>query len=402
MRPTLAPILSALLVLAPLSRAQVYEDPGPHAAGWRDVVLVLPGLDPAARIFYPATVAGEDAPADPSQGPYPLLGHVHGQSFTPGSYDQLHQHFASWGYVVCSIGPLAGGSHAPPAAAQKLADALHWMDAESDDPTSFLFDMVSDHPWTATGHSLGGAAMQEIVAIEPKVRAIVAMEPLYLPLSAAELEAFDGATLSIGASEDGPVPPAEHAYPFFVSATPLGRSVYTEIIGGSHYGSIDWDYTGGADPLSHDEQHRLHRKTMTAFLQAEIVGDENAYAAILGHGMDGEPIVRESGCQEPPLWALEHMSTPGTFVVGLGARPSERFALAWSPNPASIDTSFGLLGLDPGSTAIGAQGFLNAEGWIGAQQAIPVSASGTTIYVQGLVVHTDGAVLSESVAVVLP
>ncbi|MCZ6598861.1 MAG: hypothetical protein O7B99_14580, partial [Planctomycetota bacterium] len=76
--------------------------------------------------------------------------------------------------------------------------------------------------------------------------------------------------------------------------------------------------------------------------------------------------------------------------------------LAWSPNPASIDTPCGLLGLDPGSTAIGAQGFLNAAGWIEAQQAIPVSASGTTIHVQGLVVHADGAVLSETVAVVLP
>src|SRR5262245_1565924 len=99
-------ILAALILCTGPLSAGGFEDPGPHPAGWQSVSFVS-GSTIKGRVYYPALSDGEGAPADPGSG-YPLVGLIHGQSFAPSDYDLLSLHLASYGFVVVSIGPLAG------------------------------------------------------------------------------------------------------------------------------------------------------------------------------------------------------------------------------------------------------------------------------------------------------
>ncbi|MEM7310957.1 MAG: hypothetical protein AAF682_30080 [Planctomycetota bacterium] len=395
----------AVALLSTPAVAQVFEDPGAHPAGWRQVTFPSGTLTLKGRTYYPALAAGEDAAADPSMGPYPLAVLIHGQSFEPKDYDTFSLHLASWGYVIVSIGPLAGPLHAPPSAAAKAVDMLAWMEQESADPTSVYAGLVGgDAPYAAFGHSLGGNALEHLVALEPKLGATVALEP-YLDASAtliANLAAYGGSTLSIGGELDLVVPPAEHAKPFFDATGATGRNAYFEILGAGHYGVLDALVPGASNPLPYEEQNRLHRKAVTAFLEAEIRGDENAYLALFGEGAAGEPVVIESSCELPPLWLDESAASPGDLVLGLGGRPTEPAWIAYSPQPASIVSHHGTIGLDPALLTLVYQGDLGALGAAEAQLLLPPLASGRTLYAQGLVLHPEQALLSRTAVYAVP
>ncbi len=394
--------LALALAAAPSLHAQAFEDPGGLTAGWRDVTFPSTAGMQSGRAYYPATVAGQDAPADPAQGPFPLVGLVHGQTFKPKDYDALCLHLASWGFVIVSVGPLGGALHSPPQSSKMIVQMLEWADAESLDPASFLFTMASADDWSTLGHSLGGEAMAYVAGTEPRVRAVIGLEP-YFPGSAlptSHLNGFDGAVLAIGGSEDVIVPPAMHAHVMFDAATSLGRSAFIEIVGGDHYGGTDDDIGSGS--LSYAEQHRLHRRVVTAFLAAQIKGDEDAWVDLLGEGVATEPVNRESGSEEPPLWALPSVPFAGSLAVGLGGRSLDGAFLAMSPTPASLPTPFGVLGLLPGQIYVYYGAGLNVEGWHEELIPVPPSLSGRTAYLQGLVVHAVGAKLTRTGAYAIP
>ena len=390
-----------LLALGAAPAAGGFEDPGPHPAGWQAVSFVSGGTI-AGRVYYPALLDGEGAPADPGAG-YPLVGLVHGQSFTPSDYDLLSLHLASHGLVVCSVGPLAGPLHAPPQAAAKMQDMLEWFTAESASPASPFAGLASDAPWAVMGHSLGGSALAHIVALEPKVRAIVGLAPYYsdAPDLAEKLAAFSGANLTVAGANDFVVPPAEHAYPFYLDASHQGRSVYVEIEGTSHYGSLDEWIPGVTDPLPWVEQHRIHRKVVTAFLLAQSLGLEDSYAAILGEGGSAEPFARECSSADPPLWVLASELAHG-LAAGLGGRPHDPAWIALSALPGSTATRAGTLGLDPAGMRFVYTGDLGPEGCAEVLAALPALPAGQTLYFQGLALHPEGAALTRTATFVAP
>ena len=78
---------------------------GPHAVAFRDVSFVDPvqgGVQ--GRVYYPAA----DGEPDPSDGPYPLVGMMHGWLGQTFMYDQICTEVASWGFVVASTNTETG------------------------------------------------------------------------------------------------------------------------------------------------------------------------------------------------------------------------------------------------------------------------------------------------------
>ena len=397
----LAALFLAFAPAAPAAAAGGFEDPGPHPAGWQAVSFVS-GSTIKGRVYYPALAAGEGAPADPGAG-YPLVGLIHGQTFVPSDYDLLSLHLASHGFVVCSVGPLAGPLHAPPMAAAKMQDMLAWFTGESANPASPFAGLAGGAPWAVLGHSLGGSALPHVAALEPKVRSIVALAPYYdgSATLAEKLAAFDGAKLAVAGALDHVVPPADHAYPMHLDASPLGRSVYVELEGTGHYGSLDAWIAGILDPLPWEEQHRLHRKVVTAFLLAQSAGLEDAYAAILGGGGAQEPFARECSSADPPLWVAPS-ATEHAVAAGLGGRPLDPAWIAVAALPGSTATRAGTLGLDPAGLRFAFAGDLGAEGCADVPWASPWIPAGQVLYVQGMALHPAGPVLSRTAIFVAP
>jgi hypothetical protein len=201
---------------APRSAEAAYTDLGPHAVG----VTTLQLSDRSVEVWYPAdeaqigdtpaesyfirdfippsfdalippevdppyaTIAHRDVPADPSEGPYPLVLFSHGFASYRLQSTELTTHLASWGFVVISPDYLERGLSSvlgePPAAGRPdttIADeAIQAVRAENDAPSSRLSGIVDPTSVYPVGHSAGGGTSLRLLS-----RADV---PSAIPLSA--------------------------------------------------------------------------------------------------------------------------------------------------------------------------------------------------------------------------
>lgn len=395
--------ISLFILATPFLFAQDIEDPGPHPVGWQDVGFVDQNYSQGkitGRMYYPALSSGHLADPDPDSGPYPLIAFLHGWTSSPEKYDNLCTHIAGWGFVVASTGTETGYMN-PIEFAKDTRSFLHWVDDESDDPTSWLYNMAWDGDWAASGHSMGGGAMALLIGYEPRVATIIGLQPH--PAGGAtvpNLNAFEGCAFQVAGELDTIAPPSM-AYSFFEDAISAERNIYFLVEGMGHYGPTD--NPPNNEPLPGPEQSRLHRKLVTGLLRAEVKGEEDLYADLLGEGMEVEPVLREATCENPSFWSRMSAYQANRLVTGLGGRDGDASILAFSLAPASIPTAYGILEINPSSLYIFYSDILPPQGWCEALLKIPPSASGLTIYLQGVVGRGPGlGQLTRSIIVVLP
>lgn len=389
-----------LLALTTPLAAQLPEDTGPHLVGWRDVAFdhpVAANSPVLARVYYPALEFGPETAPDTGSGPYPLVGFCHGYFAFAGFYDDLWGHVASWGFVVISLNTETGLVMIVPNAAADAHAMLQWADAGGADPSSFLYEMIDPGPWVYSGHSTGGAALFEWVNDEPRVGAVALLEPSWLAPPAAE--GFDNNVLIIGATHDVVAPFLLNATLYDENLTNAPRRTFAVIQGGGHNGSLD--FPSALNPLSHAEQHRMHRKLVGAFLRAERKGEEDLYAHLVGDGVVGQPVDPKTTCSDPPLWAVTSLAAPGNVSVGLAGTPGDVAIVAVAGSPGFLPTPWGIIGLD---LSTGFVLLAEALGPLGSTEInVPLGAapSGTTVLVQGVALGpTVGAVTSISIYVV--
>lgn len=373
-----------LLCGAPLAGAQSTDQPGPWTVGWRDVVFqdtIFGEGQIRGRMYYPALSTAENAPADPSGGPYFLSGFMHGYLGSPDGYDLLCTHLASWGFVVASTGTETGIFPDVYQYARDTRSFLHWVEQESQDPGSWLFGMTGPGDWACSGHSMGGGTLPLLTFYEPRVRFIVPLEPGDGDaFGHTAMQNFTGAVQFLAGSADGIVPPAV-VRAWFADTGAARRSFYHEAIGMGHFGPTDTPGIGGS--MSGADEARLSRRLLTAFLLAEMRGEEDLYVELLGEGIAGEPMDFEARCQEPPLWARLSAQVPQNLAVGVAGTPGARVALAWSLTPASVNTRFGLLGLDLNAATVFFRGGAGATGAAEAYLPVNPAWSGQIVYLQG-------------------
>ena len=397
--------LIAVALTAPHAAAALsdYADDGPYAAGWRDEVLPFVGAQTITnRVYYPAVTAGADAPADASGGPYPLVGFIHGQGSNPDFYETYSAHIASHGYVVASLGGMSQQQESLANMAKELRELIDWLEVESADVTSPYAGLVWDEGVAVIGHSKGGSAAQVFLGLEPPPRAAMLLEPAYVinSVALANLAAWDGAALFVAGDQDAINPPAE-VKNIVDAASGATRRVYVEMLGAGHFGPFDADIPGlGGDPLPHVTQLTLHGALTVAFLEAELLDDEDAFHALIGGGASGEPLVHESSCDSPPLWVVEQVAPAKTISFGVAGTAGDLALIAVSPNPASIPTPNGLLLIDPASATILAGVALGTQGTHEVVAPVPASASGLVFHVQGLVLNATGTLTRGDVTIV--
>lgn len=401
-------ILLALAFFFPavVVSAQQIEDPGPHLVGYRDIAFDDTNFGQGRvkmRLYYPATSAGKDTPADPASGPYPLVSLMHGFFGRVDFYDDICSHIVSWGFVVASH--VADTSPTANMANQAAATqaAMHWVQDESNSPTSFMADMIDPGDWATIGHSMGGGAVFFLHGLEPKIRTILSMEAYRGPKFGGStgasqiLQGFDGSVLHVVGEVDTTTPPQMGAN-YFLESESAARSFFVLIEGAGHIGLTD--VPPDNEPLPGPEQHRVHRRYMTGFLRAERLGEEDLYLDMFGQGAANEPTQLQVDCEQPALWALIPAGNPSEIVSGLTGNANAIGRLAWSLIPANITSPWGIIGLDLAGGAIYANGTIGPEGIFEVPLAIQGSWSGQTVYLQGISIP-DGQ-LTRTAAVMVP
>lgn len=272
---------------------------GPYAPGHRLIQyvkdsVVSPGTPRvlATDIWYPAPAAStpisaasggvDNAPLEPSGGPYPLVLFSHGSCGTPLQSRFLTALLASWGFVVvapphpgntifdfpnCSTAAALGAAFA-----ERPQDMVYVLDqvlAADLDPLSPLFGAIDQSRIAMTGHSYGGLTTYLVTAIEPRIDVAVAMAPAAFATSTLPVP-----SLTMLGTIDSVIsnPNARTAY-----ANSVTPKLLVEIEDTGHYAFSDFCLqASNCNPpitLTNDEAHDAVLRWVLPFLQVHLAGD---------------------------------------------------------------------------------------------------------------------------------
>jgi len=148
-------------------------DPGPCAVASQTAYV---NGDLETYIHYPD---GDQCGAEITAS-YPAIAFAHGFSMfglTNGAADNAGngEHLASWGYVV-AIPVLPDDVEGR---ITDMQDVLSYLEEQTGTPGSFLYQKVDVERLAVAGHSFGGATVLALSARDARVKAIVALDPVY-------------------------------------------------------------------------------------------------------------------------------------------------------------------------------------------------------------------------------
>lgn len=287
------PLLAALLALATLTTllspalgqdAETLADPGPHDVATLEVsVPRTRGGEGSfeARLYVPLP---RDPGASAVAASSPVVAFGHGYLAEVGWYESTLAHLASWGIVV--IAPRSAGELFPDHAAfaDDLLSALDWVVTEAGRPGSgWPGRPVDPTALGLSGHSMGGGAALLAAATDPAIRAVATLAAAETDPSAIAAAAEIAApALFLAAGDDAITPVGEHQRPM-LEAKSSGPAQLRTIAGASHCGFLDQEtillgMVCDDAAIGADEQRRLTRAVLTAWLRYELAGDASTAA----------------------------------------------------------------------------------------------------------------------------
>ena len=390
-------LISVILAISPL--LQNPEDAGPYTVSRQDVThgdAYYGRGTVSGRIYYPDNANNQS---------FPLVAFMHGWIEPASDYDDLCEHIASWGYVVYSNDTETSIFGTLQAEAADTRAGLQWVEDESQDPNSWLYGMTANQPWIAIGHSMGGAAVASFARLDSRVEYAILLEPYKGSLLGNTdgafywFNRFEGSVLVIGADEDLTNSWSSQVKPWYNTSTSSSRKVWALIDGGDHFGCTDPDIQGlwGNGSLSGSEQHRVHRKLVTAFLLAEVENNENKYADLFNTNYT----TVEGSSLDTPLWSIHNINN-NTIDLGTFSKPQNVVRLAVSPNTGSLQTNFGELFLDLTTLRVINRSLAPLEGVVTYSLPVRSSWSGSNLYFQALATSNGGGSLSSLSIISLP
>lgn len=156
----------ALLLFAAAVPVQVQDTqmiplaaPGPYLVGTREMTYIdeaRDGREVAVTIWYPAVDAAENAAADPSQAPYPLILYTIGRMGNRMELRYLDEHLASQGFVVAAMEPGGRNLSSYREAVNQPLDVLFMLNQLADAPPQALTGMIDADHTGVMGYSFGG------------------------------------------------------------------------------------------------------------------------------------------------------------------------------------------------------------------------------------------------------
>jgi dienelactone hydrolase len=247
----------------------------PEVGGIEDVDLF---------ITYPAradpTSTGDGAVAD-GRWPVVLFAHANHDRVCDinDGYRSLHDHWASWGYVVVAVDATAwncmrGSQQNIQARIDQVLVASQALEDINADPESRFFGRLDMERVVVAGHSRGGGAVLEVARLLPGVRAIIDLQGIDLTSFGFGADPVRGIpTLGMTAGND-----VDLNYPIVEPTEDQLSGPYTwvNIDGGIHAYTAD---TSPVEPddvpgITQQQQHDIDELFTTAFLARWIgVGD---------------------------------------------------------------------------------------------------------------------------------
>lgn len=118
-------------------------------------------------------------PSGPSaKAPFPVVLVAHGFQLPASQYDGYANRLATHGIIGCTVDFPAGFSANHAANAQDVSGALDWVLVQSTQNGSGLFGKVDINQFGAIGHSLGGKVSVLAAKNDPRIRAVLGLDPV--------------------------------------------------------------------------------------------------------------------------------------------------------------------------------------------------------------------------------
>ena len=345
-------LLVVLVSLLPAAAAQLAQP------GFRDEVFQNStgsgSSQLRARVYYPATTAGYNAPLLALPGGYPVIVFQHGFGLPGSAYGLFGQELSSRGYVVVQ------GETAVTSSSLQVLDGLAMfptLEAVNQEPGHFLQGALDMARAGICGHSMGGGNSFAVLARNPGYLLGLGIAPTYP--GASVMNAVRVPVGVIHGEGDVVTPVGIHGARVYSAATSYDRVkfFYRFNLFGTHTNVAGFPVT----PIGGEIWQRTVQVTagfFDRFLRARPAGMEE--------------VVGPTALSERYLSALQvEVGVPDAWVTPSATiGQSSRIEVLGEPGPAallaaaattSLATPFGVLRLDPLTIVVASQGAAGGE-----------------------------------------
>ncbi|MET7383283.1 alpha/beta hydrolase [Streptomyces sp. NPDC005526] len=274
-----APAAHASQAAAPV-RAADPSTTGSFPVAYTDLTVSASGRSFSARVWYPGTTAGANAPVAAGSHPGLAFGHGFFQAIT--RYESLLKHYASWGIIT--VAPKSQGGLFPShsAFADDLNAALTWLTIQNSTSGSRFAGAVSTDRLAVSGHSMGGGAALLAASRNAAVKSVSTLAAAETNPSAVSASS----TLSIpvqyvGGSADSIAGVADNQQKMYDAKPPATQ--LRVITGGFHCGFEDSSGIGcDRGTITRAAQLKLTYGVTTAWLLHTLGVDSSLYDQVWG------------------------------------------------------------------------------------------------------------------------
>ncbi len=293
-------------------------DPGPFAAGLQTVNVPRPdGQTFTSQLYYPAATTGEGTPYDGSGAPYPAVTFGHGFTVPPQFYRSTLEHLASHGYLVIvpeSYMTFLFPSHQ--GFAEDLRYSLDFLEAENENPASWLYGQVDTAHFGMAGHSMGGGSSVLAAAADSRVRALITLAAAEtIPSAIAQMPDISAPVRLMTGDQDEIVDWQTNTQAMYTAGRPPRQLLL--IRGGCHCGFLDSNFLFcDSGSLPRAEQLEITRREMVAFFDLYLKEDSSHWREVWGPEQSDDPRVAlqsEPGIDLRPA-SQTGQATPGSYV----------------------------------------------------------------------------------------
>ncbi|GGQ54436.1 chlorophyllase/cutinase-like alpha/beta fold protein [Streptomyces asoensis] len=272
---------------SPTVRATDPSTAGSFPVAYTDLTVSAAGRSYSARVWYPGTTAGANAPVAAGAHPGLAFGHGFFQAIT--QYESLLKHYASWG--VITVAPKSQGGLFPShsAFADDLNAALTWLTTQNTTSGSRFADRVDTGKLALSGHSMGGGAALVAAGRNPAVKSVTTLAAAETNPSAVAASATLGIPVQyVGGSADSIAGVAANQQKMY-DAKPSHTQLRV-ITGGFHCGFEDSSGIGcDSGTVTRAVQLKLTYGVTTSWLLHTLGADTSLYDQVWGSAAQNLP-----------------------------------------------------------------------------------------------------------------
>ena len=343
-----------LLAVCPFVSAQ-------NPIGVRDVAWANPTGQGSgtltARVLYPATVAGSDAPLAASASGWPVVVFLHGFALVGNSYQALGTRWAERGFVVVLSNTAQFDNLRQEDDGRALFAALQAADVAPGGPFAGGLGLARV---ALVGHSMGGGNVANVLADNPGYRCGFAFAPV--PPRGGNGGLVTVPVGVVAGNGDGITPPNTNALPFYQSLTSFTElKLYYLLDGDATHTNLAGLFVGGATGTAVCERAS---DVGLGFVRHALDVDPTGLEAALGPAALAEPrlVVCERSFARARTWAEASLAIGATVRVSVGVEPGPvGLGAALAPLVAPVPTPFGDLRLDPAFAFVLQSGIVGPE-----------------------------------------